>query len=188
MLGDGAALWLKVAAMQGISRIRVKWRTRSRSRADRPGPGDWALGHAAVHQRFDEGDLASILAANLDPSIPPLGKPGRTNRSPRGPPGGPFSAPPQAPSSPILTTTTILNRGGGPLTTTTTTTSRTAPPPVGVPTASPSPAVHDRQGAGGASQSVRPRRGRTHPTHLADCSNQISPSHSIRASSSNRLD
>ena len=31
---------------------------------------DWALGHAAVHQRFGEGDLASILAANLDPATP----------------------------------------------------------------------------------------------------------------------
>jgi hypothetical protein len=31
---------------------------------------DWALGHAAVHQRFGEGDLASILAANLDPTLP----------------------------------------------------------------------------------------------------------------------
>ncbi len=29
-----------------------------------PGRVDWALGHAAVHGRFAEGDLASILAAN----------------------------------------------------------------------------------------------------------------------------
>ena len=35
-----------------------------------PGRVDWALGHAAVHQRFGEGDLASILAANLDPTTP----------------------------------------------------------------------------------------------------------------------
>ena len=35
-----------------------------------PARVDWALGHAAVHQRFGEGDLASILAANLDPGTP----------------------------------------------------------------------------------------------------------------------
>jgi hypothetical protein len=35
-----------------------------------PARVDWALGHAAVHQRFGEGDLASILAANIDPTIP----------------------------------------------------------------------------------------------------------------------
>ncbi len=32
---------------------------------------DWALGHAAVHQRFGEGDLASILAAHLDHTAAP---------------------------------------------------------------------------------------------------------------------
>ena len=37
---------------------------------DQPARVDWALGHAAVHQRFGEGDLASILAANLDPATP----------------------------------------------------------------------------------------------------------------------
>ena len=35
-----------------------------------PARVDWALGHAAVHQRFGEGDLASILSANLDPTTP----------------------------------------------------------------------------------------------------------------------
>ena len=35
-----------------------------------PARVDWALGHAAVNQRFGEGDLESILAANLDPSTP----------------------------------------------------------------------------------------------------------------------
>jgi hypothetical protein len=35
-----------------------------------PARVDWALGHAAVHHRFGEGDLASILAANLDPTRP----------------------------------------------------------------------------------------------------------------------
>lgn len=32
---------------------------------------DWASGHAALHQRFGEGDLASILAAHLDPTATP---------------------------------------------------------------------------------------------------------------------
>jgi len=37
---------------------------------------DWALGHAAVHQRFGEGDLASILAAHLDPTAAPARRAG----------------------------------------------------------------------------------------------------------------
>ena len=39
-----------------------------------PARVDWALGHAAVHQRFGEGDLASILAANLDPTTTPAAR------------------------------------------------------------------------------------------------------------------
>ena len=70
-LGDGAALWLKEAAAQGSSRIRVKMaHAVSIAKLTNPTRVDWALGHAAVHQRFGEGDLASILAANLDPSTP----------------------------------------------------------------------------------------------------------------------
>jgi len=70
-LGDGAALWLKEAAAQGSSRIRVKMaHAVSIAKLTDPGRVDWALGHAAVHQRFGEGDLASILAANLDPTTP----------------------------------------------------------------------------------------------------------------------
>ena len=70
-LGDGAALWLKEAAAQGTSRIRVKMaHAVSIAKLTNPTRVDWALGHAAVHQRFGEGDLASILAANLDPSTP----------------------------------------------------------------------------------------------------------------------
>src|SRR6478672_12218096 len=70
-LGDGAALWLKEAAAQGSSRIRVKMaHAVSIAKLTNPARVDWALGHAAVHQRFGEGDLASILAANLDPGTP----------------------------------------------------------------------------------------------------------------------
>ncbi len=70
-LGDGAALWLKEAAAQGTSRIRVKMaHAVSIAKLTNPARVDWALGHAAVHQRFGEGDLASILAANLDPATP----------------------------------------------------------------------------------------------------------------------
>jgi len=70
-LGDGAALWLKEAAAQGTSRIRVKMgHAVSIAKLTNPARVDWALGHAAVHQRFGEGDLASILTANPDPAAP----------------------------------------------------------------------------------------------------------------------
>jgi hypothetical protein len=71
-LGDGAALWLKEAAEQGTPRIRVKMgHAVSMAKLTNPVRVDWALGHAAVHQRFGEGDLASILSAHLDPTTPP---------------------------------------------------------------------------------------------------------------------
>jgi len=71
-LGQGAVLWLKEAAAQGTSRIRIKM-DHAVSIAKLTGAArvDWALGHAAVHQRFGEGDLASILAANLNPTATP---------------------------------------------------------------------------------------------------------------------
>lgn len=70
-LGDGAALWLKEAAAQGTSRIRVKMgHAVSMAKLTNKVRVDWALGHAAVHQRFGEGDLASILSAHLDPTTP----------------------------------------------------------------------------------------------------------------------
>ena len=79
-LGAGAALWLKEAAAQGTSRIRVKMgHAVSIAKLTTPGRVDWALGHAAVHQRFGEGDLASILAANPDPAVtPPAARAGET--------------------------------------------------------------------------------------------------------------
>jgi len=71
-LGDAAALWLKEAAAQGTSRIRVKMaHAVSLAKLTTPGRVGWALGHAAVYQRFAEGDLASILAANPNPDAPP---------------------------------------------------------------------------------------------------------------------
>jgi hypothetical protein len=71
-LGDGAALWLKEAAAQGTPRIRVKMgHAVSMAKLTNPVRVDWALGHAAVHQRFGEGDLASILSAHLGPTTPP---------------------------------------------------------------------------------------------------------------------
>jgi len=79
-LGDGAALWLKEAAAQGTSRIRVKMgHAVSIAKLTNPGRVDWALGHAALHQRFGEGDLASILAANLDPGTPAALRAGEDN-------------------------------------------------------------------------------------------------------------
>jgi hypothetical protein len=76
-LGEGAVLWLKEAAAQGTSRIRIKME-HAVSIAKLTGVArvDWALGHAAVHQRFGEGDLASILAAHLDPTAVPARRAG----------------------------------------------------------------------------------------------------------------
>jgi hypothetical protein len=62
-IGAGAALWLTEAGANGVSRVRAKM-------ADAVGLAklsgveavDWALGHAAVHGRFADGDLASIIA------------------------------------------------------------------------------------------------------------------------------
>jgi hypothetical protein len=58
-------VWLIEAGAAGASRVKVKM-------ADAVEPAvlhgvdrvDWALGHAATFGRFDEGDLASILAAH----------------------------------------------------------------------------------------------------------------------------
>lgn len=66
-LGEGAVMWLKEATAQGTSRIRVKMaHAVSMAKLTSAARVDWALGHAAVHQRFGEHDLASILTANPD--------------------------------------------------------------------------------------------------------------------------
>jgi hypothetical protein len=62
-IGPGAALWLKEAGETGVSRVRAKMAdavtTAALAGAETV---DWALGHAAIHDRFAEGDLAAILA------------------------------------------------------------------------------------------------------------------------------
>jgi transposase len=61
-LGDGARLWLTEAAAVGTTKMRVKMAAAvSMAKLVGPGEVDWALGHAAVHARFAEADLASIL-------------------------------------------------------------------------------------------------------------------------------
>jgi len=61
-LGDGARVWLAEAAAAGTTKMRVKMAqavelAKLFSRAE----VDQALGHAAVHARFAEADLSSIL-------------------------------------------------------------------------------------------------------------------------------
>jgi len=62
-IGDGAATWLSEATAAGTTKIRVKMAT-AVDLAALIGAADvdWALGHAAVHHRFAEADLGSILA------------------------------------------------------------------------------------------------------------------------------
>ncbi len=62
-IGDGAALWLTEAGANGASRVRAKMADAvSLARLVGVETVNWALGHAAVHGRFAEGDLASIVA------------------------------------------------------------------------------------------------------------------------------
>lgn len=61
-LGDGARLWLTEAAAAGTTKMRVKMAQAVQlAKLFDPTVVDWALGHAAVHGRFAEADLASIL-------------------------------------------------------------------------------------------------------------------------------
>lgn len=63
-LGDGAGAWLKEAALNGVSRIRVKMAEAvALGKIFGAAPVDQALGVAAVHQRFATGDLASLINA-----------------------------------------------------------------------------------------------------------------------------
>jgi transposase len=61
-LGEGASTWLIEAAAAGTTKMRVKMAD-ALAMAKLVGASevDWALGHAAVHARFAEADLASIL-------------------------------------------------------------------------------------------------------------------------------
>jgi hypothetical protein len=61
-LGEGARLWLTEAAAAGTTKMRVKMAEAVQlAKLFDAARVDWALGHAAVHGRFAEADLASIL-------------------------------------------------------------------------------------------------------------------------------
>lgn len=62
-LGDGARLWLTEAAAAGATKMGVKMAAAvATAKLAAAAEVDWALGHAAVHARFAEANLASILA------------------------------------------------------------------------------------------------------------------------------
>jgi transposase len=62
-LGDGARLWLTEAAANGSTKMRVKMAAAvALAKLGDPVAVDWALGHAAMHGRFAEADLGSIVA------------------------------------------------------------------------------------------------------------------------------
>ena len=55
-------MWLTEAAAAGSTKMRVKMaQALGLAKLFDPAEVDWALGHAAVHGRFAEADLASIL-------------------------------------------------------------------------------------------------------------------------------
>lgn len=61
-LGEGARLWLTEAAAAGTTKMRVKMADAVQlAKLFDQNLVDWALGHAAVHGRFAEADLPSIL-------------------------------------------------------------------------------------------------------------------------------
>jgi len=61
-LGEGAHMWLSEAAAAGSTKMWVKMgQALGLAKLFDPAEVDWALGHAAVHGRFAEADLASIL-------------------------------------------------------------------------------------------------------------------------------
>ena len=61
-LGKGAGLWLSEAAAAGTTKMRVTMAAAVElAKLFTPAEVDWALGHAAVHGRFAEADLGSIL-------------------------------------------------------------------------------------------------------------------------------
>lgn len=61
-IGDGARVWLAEAAAAGTTKMRVKMaQAVELAKLFTTAEVDWALGHAAVHARFAEADLASIL-------------------------------------------------------------------------------------------------------------------------------
>jgi hypothetical protein len=64
-LGEGARVWLVEAAAAGTTRVKVKMAEAvTLARLHGVERVDWALGHAAMFERFADGDLASILSAH----------------------------------------------------------------------------------------------------------------------------
>jgi hypothetical protein len=64
-LGDGARMWLVEAAAAGTSKVKVKMADAVQlARLHGIERVDWALGHAAMFERFGENDVVSILAAH----------------------------------------------------------------------------------------------------------------------------
>ena len=62
-IGAGAALWLTEAGAVGTNRVRAKMADAvALAKLHGTDAIDWALGHAAVHGRFAERDLAAIVA------------------------------------------------------------------------------------------------------------------------------
>ncbi len=96
-LGDGARLWLSEAAAAGSTKIRVKMaQAVTLAKLFNPKDVDWALGHAAVHARFAEADLASILDHHHTRTADANGtthRAGEERSLPRAPAAGPPSAP-----------------------------------------------------------------------------------------------
>ena len=67
-LGAGAALWLTEAGANGVRRVRAKMADAvALAKLSGAEAVDWALGHAAVHNRFADGDVASIVAHRSSP-------------------------------------------------------------------------------------------------------------------------
>jgi len=70
-LGDGARLWLTEAAAAGTTKMRMKMaEALALAKLFSAAEVDWALGHAAVHARFAEADLASILDHHRSSTAP----------------------------------------------------------------------------------------------------------------------
>ncbi len=75
-IGAGASLWLTEAGAVGATRVRAKMADAvALAKLHGTGPVDWALGHAAVHGRFAERDLAAIVAHHASRS------PGEVNQA-----------------------------------------------------------------------------------------------------------
>jgi hypothetical protein len=75
-IGAGARLWLTEAAAAGSTKMRVKMAAAvSTAKLVGAEQVDWALGHAAVNDRFAEADLAAILAHHA------LTRPGPTHQA-----------------------------------------------------------------------------------------------------------